>query len=256
MRVWTNTTFRALDLLSAPVPTGERDVPEVASLLATAAAAAVTLTLSRCAPGTRPLPIEAPLDEATATALSIGRPTYKPGQRALVPGEPLQLRFSLDGVSYTGTTLVVARFEPRENAVGYQLAMPASLVCDDRRRGERVSIAFGQPPVAELLNAPTHRPLADGVLVDLAIGGARVRGSIASPPRAGDRVLLRAKLSDDVRIHALGTVVHAGRRSDGLTDVGIKFTSDVPDLDRYLRDLAAYGNTRGAARSGPTEPTG
>ncbi len=246
MRVWTNTTFRALDLLSAAVPADEADTPHVGAVIAEAAAANLPITLARCDPGTRPLPIETSIDAATEQSITIGRPTYKPGQRSLVPGERLQIRFTLNGGIYTGTTSVLAKFEPREGAVGYHLALPHSLVVDDRRRAERVSIAFDVAPPAELLNAPTHRPLADGILVDLAIGGARIRSQSASPMRSGDRVVLRARLSDDLRLHALATVVHAGRRPDGSTDVGVRFTTEVPELDRYLRDVVAHGATRPA----------
>ncbi len=262
MRVWTNTTFRALDLLSGPIAADEREVPKVTEVLSTVLTGALAdregppplLTLSRCDPGTRPLPIEAPIEAIDEHAITIGRPVLKPGQRSLAAGERLRLRFTLDGVTYSGTTTVIARFEPSEQRVAYRLSVPSSLLCDDRRRSERVAIAFEQAPVAELLNAPTHRPLAEGVLIDLAMGGARIRarpsaasapttgGSpTAGMPRAGDRVLIRARLSETIRLHALGTVVHAGQRPDGQIDVGVRFTSDVPDLDRCLRQLAAHG---------------
>jgi c-di-GMP-binding flagellar brake protein YcgR len=268
MRVWTNTTFRALDLLSGPIAADEREVPKVTEVLSTVLTSALanregpppTLLLSRCDPGTRPLPIEAPIEAIDDHAITIGRPLLKPGQRSLAAGERLKLRFTLDGVTYSGTTMVIARFESAPQRVAYRLAMPSSLLCDDRRRSERVAIAFEQAPVAELLNAPTHRPIAEGVLIDLAMGGARVRARLPVPtnttphaaatsaaalipgmPRAGDRVLIRARLSDTMRLHALGTVVHAGRRGDGEVDIGVRFTSDVPDLDRCLRQLAAHG---------------
>ena len=63
------------------------EVPNVAAVLAQAADAKLVLTLARCEPGTRPLAIEAAIEVADASGVTIGRPTYKPGQRSLVPGE-------------------------------------------------------------------------------------------------------------------------------------------------------------------------
>lgn len=243
MRVWTSTTFRALDLLAAPTAPEELETRNVAAILAAAVEARLPVVLTRLDPGSRPLPIEAALQAADPSSLSIGRPVYKPGQRALAPGERLQIRFQLDGGGYVGRTSVLMRFEsdqgPHPIAIGYQLAAPHSLVFDDRRRTERVAVAFQSPLEVELLNAPTHRPIATGSLVDLAIGGARVRSAGAGSLRAGDRVLLRAKLDEETRIHSLAVVVHAGQARDGSFEVGVRFAAEVPDLDRYLRDLVA-----------------
>jgi c-di-GMP-binding flagellar brake protein YcgR len=260
MRVWTNTTFRALDLLAAPVAGGEADVPNVQTIVAMAAEAKVPLVLTRCelpptkvagfagmpvgspvaaGPKVRSQPIESSIIAADALAITIGRPVYKPGQRSLAPGERLQMRFKTEGGTYVGLTSVIARFEPSDGQVAYRLTLPDSLVFDDRRRSERVSVAFQSPPTVEVLNAPTHRPIASGSLVDLAIGGARVRSVTDAQLRPGDRVLLRATLSDEMRIHSLGIVVHAGRRADGTTDIGVRFTAEVPHLDRYLRDVVS-----------------
>lgn len=239
MRVWTNTTFRSLDLIGAPVAHGERDLLPLSEVIRRAVAETTTVTLARCDPGTRPLPIDAPLLAADASSLTIGRPVYKPGQRSLAPGERLRIRFPLDGGTYIGATSVLTRFEPEPGHVAYQLALPASLVHDDRRRAERVAIAFQTPPVVEVLNAPTHRPVTTGALVDLAMGGARIRGGSDAHLRPGDRVVVRAKLSDDMRIHTLGVVVHASRCPDGLTDIGVRFTTEIPHLDGYLRELVA-----------------
>jgi c-di-GMP-binding flagellar brake protein YcgR len=251
MRVWTNTTFRALDLLGAPAAAEERETPVVGAILAAAVAARLPLVLSRYDPGTRPLPIDATLQAADDTSIAIGRPLYRPGQRSLAPGERLQVRFQLDGGTYVGFTTVIARFEPGEGQIGYRLAVPETLVFDDRRRAERVAIAFQSPPPVEVLNAPTHRPIAQGSLVDLAIGGARVRTTTNAVLRAGDRVVLRAKLHDQMRIHTLGIVVHAGPSRDGQTDIGVRFTTEVPELDRYLREIVAQRSARSAAA--PTE---
>jgi c-di-GMP-binding flagellar brake protein YcgR len=260
MRVWTNTSFRALDMLAAPAEDAVRPIDgpptslarplvvDVGTVLEEARAARAACVLARTDPGTRPLPIDTIVEGLAPDAILIGRPTYRPGQRSLTVGESLAVRIATaDGVAI-GESRVVAKFEARPDAPAYAIARPTTLLLEDRRSTDRVGIAREEAPIADVLQAPTHKPLCKGALVDLALGGVRIRTQAAGNGqpeiRSGDRVLVRATLRDDVRMHALGVVVHAGRRADGCVDVGVRFTSEVPDVDRFLRDVAARGTAR------------
>ncbi len=257
MRVWTNTSFKAFDLLSTPSPASgtrastdggkdESHLVDVQSVLDRAVAERTPCVLVRQDPGTRPLPIETTLESITAHAIAIGRPSYRPGQKSLAAGERLQLRIELPEGSYIADTAVVAKLESTSGASAYRLARPHSLILEDRRIVDRVSVAYETAPVAELLHAPTHKSIGSGALIDLSVGGVRIRTSPQVLIRAGDRIVLRAKLNDDVRIHAMGIVVHTGPRTDGAVDVGVRFTGEVPDVNRYLREISARGTARRA----------
>ncbi|MDZ4756421.1 MAG: PilZ domain-containing protein [Phycisphaerae bacterium] len=268
MRVWTNTTFRALDLLGAPAPdpavhgladgSGAEPRPaldcldgptslQVQAILDNATVAQAVCILTRRDPGTRPLPIEAILYAVNSTAIQLRKPTYRPGQRSLAVGERVQLRIAMPEGTYVGESSVVARFEAQASAAAYAIARPGSLILEDRRSTDRVGVAYDEPPTAELLHAPTHKPIGSGELVDLSMGGVRVRAVGTLMVRSGDRVVLRAKVRDDVRIHAMGIVVHVGKRRDGMLDIGVKFSSEVPDVDRYLREISSRGTSYRAA---------
>jgi c-di-GMP-binding flagellar brake protein YcgR len=247
MRVWTNASFRALDLLAGPEPSAE-GIPgadDVDRLLEIAAAEGAPCSLTRTGPGQRRLPMDAAILGLEGRSITIGRPAYKPGQRLLALGEELDLRISVEGASYLGRTTVVARYAPEgetSKRLTYGLARPDVLLVDDRRRDHRVSERFGlayvRPPQAELLCAPRHKPLGAGSIVDLSAGGMRIRARDANV-RAGDRVVVRAKLSDDVVVHAIGAVVYAGARTDGTADVGVRFQAMQPEIDRFIRSIAA-----------------
>ncbi len=255
MRVWTNTTFRSLDLLAAPLPAEEVSPAalEVGAILDRAVAAGATCTLTRQEVGHRRLPIVAALDRVGPGSLSIGRPRYRPGQKGLVAGERLEISIGLPEGRYLGETHVVAKFAPDGDGGGTiacRLARPTVLVLDDRRGNERVDIAYAEPPHAEMLCAPRHKPLGAGQLVDVSTGGMRVR-AINANVRAGDRVVVRAKLSEEIRIHAMAIVMHAGAKDDGSTDVGLRFQTEQPEIERFIRMLSATtGAQRTARRAG------
>ncbi|MBL9147288.1 MAG: PilZ domain-containing protein [Phycisphaerae bacterium] len=243
MRVWTNASFRALDLLAGPEPSAEAipGADVVDRLLDLAAAAGAPCSLTRTGPGQRRLPMEAPILGLEGRSITIGRPAYKPGQRLLAVGEDLDLRIGVEGASYLGRTTVVARYAPEgetSKRMTYGLARPEVLLVDDRRSSERFGLAYARPPQAELLCAPRHKPLGAGSIVDLSAGGMRIRARDANV-RAGDRVVVRAKLADDVLVHAIGAVVYAGPRPDGTADVGVRFQAMQPEIDRFIRGVAA-----------------
>ncbi|MFO0828789.1 MAG: PilZ domain-containing protein [Phycisphaerales bacterium] len=257
MRVWTNTSFRSLDLLAGPEPPPEAPsdaagaaAAEVSRLLRRVAAEGGSITLLRPDAGVRYLPIVARIESLADDSVTIGRPTYRPGQRAMAPGERLTLRLGFDDGSYEGETSVLVKYAPDGDGgrtTTYKLARPEVLVADDRRGGERIRLAYEAPPQAEFFCAPRHKPLGHGHVVDLAAGGLRVRSHDANL-RAGDRVVVRARLSDDARVHAIGVVVHAGPSADGATDVGVRFQTSQPEIERFIRSVSVAHAARHLAR--------
>jgi hypothetical protein len=194
------------------------------------------------------------LDEISARRLVVAKPSYRPGQRSLAVGERLELRVECGGGAYVGDTIVEKRIERTDGEVttvtGFVLRPPTSLVLEDRRHADRVSIASERPPLAEILHAPSHRSLATATVVDLALGGVRLRGP-RSLIRSGDRVVVRGRLDTERCLHAAGVVVHAaeipGAPLDACTDIGIRFTDTVPEVAAYIRDISARGTARRVA---------
>lgn len=248
MRVWTNASFRAFDLLAGPEPEDVAGASDVAAILRRAAELGAPVTLSRQEPGARRLPVDTAAIRLEGDSLVVGRPQYRPGQKALSVGERLEIRIGLPEGSYLGETSIVLRFaldhEPARNAT-FGLAKPRLLVLDDRRAQERIGLAAEEEMRAELLCMPRHSLLARGPVVDLSVGGLRLRGHEPPRVRPGDRVLVRAKLASgrpgdlDARIHAAGIVVHAALRRDGTSDIGVRFQREEPEVDRFIRHLAA-----------------
>ena len=252
MRVWTNTTFRALDLLASATPVEEISPVglEVDAILDRAAAARATCWLVRVGVAQRSQPIAAEIERLGTASISISRPRYRPGQKGLIGGERLELSIGLPEGRYLGETQVIAKFAPDGDGgktVACRLARPIALLLDDRRGNERVDIAYAEPPRAELLCAPRHKPLGAGKLVDLSTGGIRVCATDANV-RSGDRVVVRAKLSEEIRVHAIAVVVHAALSDDGTTDVGLRFQTEQPEVERFIRGLAATTAAQRTAR--------
>ena len=240
MRVWTNTTFRALDLLAGPEPASDLFPagPKIAAILDRLVAANANCVFTRIDHGRGV--VEARLQRITSTFLVIGRPQYRPGQRVLGQGEHLEMRIAMPEGTYLSQTRVMSKYATEGEAArtaAYRLTKPVAFMIDDRRANERIGFASVEPARAELLCAPRHKPLGFGDVTDLSTGGMRVRASDANV-RPGDRVMVRARLNDEFRVHALGIVVHTGARDDGTTDVGLHFQTDQPDIERFIRVMA------------------
>ncbi len=248
MRVWTNASFRAFDLLSGPAPAGEEAADfNVNEILHRAALEGAPVAVSRLDPSARRLPIEAVAEHYDGATLQVGHPSYRPGQKGLMAGERIELRINLAEGSYTGETVVFARFAPDDRPArssSFGISRPKVLVLDDRRCHDRIGIASDLAPRVELLCTPRHSLLARGSVVDLSSGGLRVRGVDELRVRNGDRVVVRTRLDEDTVVHAMGIVVHAAQQSDGTNDIGVRFQADQPDVDRYIRTLAASTATR------------
>jgi hypothetical protein len=155
-------------------------------------------------------------------------------------GEHLEMRIAMPEGTYLSQTRVMSKFATEGEAArtaAYRLTKPTLFMIDDRRANERIGLASSEPARAELLCAPRHKPLGFGDVVDLSTRGLRVRASEANV-RPGDRVMVRARLNDETRVHALGIVVHAGPREDGTTDVGLHFQADQPEIERFIRAMA------------------
>lgn len=242
MRVWTTGSFRAFDLLAGPEPADAAGSGAVPAILARAAEEQASVTLSRREAGTRRLPVVTAALRVDGDNLIVGRPQYRPGQRALAAGERLDVRIALPEGTYIGETSIVARLAPDTEpakAATYGLARPRMLLLDDRRGNERIGVASDEQSRVELLCMPRHSLLASGPIVDLSVGGLRLRGAQTLRVRAGDRVLVRGRLDAESRIHAAGVVVHAATRTDGTTDIGVRFQTEQPEVDRFIRHLAA-----------------
>jgi len=201
-------------------------------------------------------PLSAPSSSSDALAcvveqvrendLVISQPSAGALTRPLATGERLALSFASSRGLCTGEARVLGRIKLPSGGnklfFGYRLSMPERLDVLDRRGHRRIPLDRGVAPHVHLMTLPGETTdvlcaSISGSIVEISLSGMQVKldGS-AGPVNPGSKLILNADFPLPV-----GTISHPVKvvRFDhdpqtGVTRLGLKFESPVPNLPQFL----------------------
>jgi PilZ domain len=181
------------------------------------------------------------IEQVREDDLVISQPVIGGLTHPLAFGEDLRLTFVNQRMHHTGVTKCLGRVKipagGSQTLFAYRLAMPVSLQSEDRRQHPRLDL-----PMSLSCEAHLYAPACDGpvlgTMVDVSMGGARIRTAMATDRiAAGQEIFLKAMLPEPVGL--LDELVQVTRleideRTGGAT-IGLSFKRRIHGLAELMK---------------------
>ena len=171
----------------------------------------------------------------------INQPSIGGLTHPLAFGEELRLSFHNRSVHHSAMTRCLGRVKipagGNQMLFAYRLEMPAMMRSEDRRQHPRIDLPLDLGCEAHLYAPACDGPVL-GTMLDISMGGARIRTSMALDKiQIGQEIYLKSMLPEPVGL--LDELVHVMRmeddpRSEGAT-IGVAFTRRINGLAELIR---------------------
>lgn len=177
----------------------------------------------------------------------IGQPTIGGLTHPLAFGEELRLSFFNQDMHHIAQTRCLGRVKiatgGNQTLFAYRLEMPATILSNDRRPHPPVALPLDLSCEAHLYTPSCDGPVL-GMMLDISMGGARIRTCLASDRiQQGLEVYLKAMLPEPVGL--LDELVQVVRmevdENTGEATVGVSFRRRIEGLAELIRFAQSRG---------------
>jgi c-di-GMP-binding flagellar brake protein YcgR len=192
------------------------------------------------------------IEQVREDDLVVSQPTIGGLTHPLAFGEELRLSFYNQNTHHIAQTRCLGRVKiptgGNQTLFAYRLEMPPTIRSEDRRQNPRIDLPLDLTCEAHLYAPGCDGPLL-GTMVDISMGGARIRTLMASDKiQQGLEIYLKALLPEPVGL--LDEMVRVVRmeidENTGEATVGVAFGKRIDGLAELIRFAQSHGSRRQA----------